>query len=246
MRFSSRVADYVAYRPSYPSEMYRFLANRLGLKGGSVVADLGSGTGIFAAPLLEMGCVVYGVEPNRAMREEAERAFSCFATFHSVAGTAEATTLPDASVDAVVAAQAFHWFDPETAAAECQRILRKGGHAAMVWNTRKTDGSPFLRAYEELLNQYGTDYAAVRHDRNEPQRLRVFFPHGYERVAFPNAQRLDGAGLRGRVLSSSYTPAADDPRRPVMLAALDRLFREYEQGGTVVIDYDTEVYFGRP
>jgi SAM-dependent methyltransferase len=219
----------------------------LGIRSGSVVADIGSGTGIFCQPLLEMGCVVYGVEPNEAMRREAERTLSPrYPSFHSVNGTAEATMLPSHSIDLVVAAQAFHWFDPLKAAEECRRILRPGAAAAMVWNTRKTDTSPFLRAYEDLLNEYGTDYGSVRHDRNESLRLAQFFPRGHERVVFPNAQHLDFAGLRGRLLSSSYTPADGDPRRAPMLSALQRLFDRHRQGGTVSIDYDTEVYHGVP
>ena len=246
-RFSDRVADYAAHRPRYPAAVFDFIRTNLGVMRGSVVADVGSGTGIFCEPLLEMGCVVFGVEPNQSMRAEAERALALrYPTFHSVAGTAEATTLPDHGVDLVVAAQAFHWFDVPKAAAECRRVLRDGASAAMVWNTRKTDTSPFLRAYEGLLNEFGTDYAAVRHDRNEADRLAQFFPRGYERVVFPNAQRLDLAGVRGRLLSSSYTPAAGDPRRAPMLAALDRIFAEHQYDGAVTIDYDTELYYGQP
>jgi len=246
-RFSSRVADYAAHRPRYPGALYEFLRGTLGVKAGAAVADLGSGTGIFAAPLLEAGCVVYCVEPNGPMRQQAERELSRrFADFHSVAGTAEATTLPDACVDFVVAAQAFHWFDPARAAAESRRVLRPDGMAAMVWNTRKLGGSEFLVDYEALLNRFGTDYAAVRHDRNEPARLAAYFARGHRRVTFPNAQRLDLAGLRGRVLSSSYTPGAGDPARADMLAALDELFSRHQRGGTVTIDYETELYYGRP
>jgi SAM-dependent methyltransferase len=246
-RFSDRVADYAAHRPRYPAAVYHFLRQRVGLGRGSVVADVGSGTGIFCEPLLGMGCVVYGVEPNAAMRREAERALAPrYPSFHSVAGTAEATTLPDRSVEFVVAAQAFHWFDPAKAAAECRRILRPGARAAMVWNKRETDTSPFLRDYEALLNEFGTDYAAVRHDHKEPDRLSQFFTRGYERVTFPNAQHLDLAGLRGRLLSSSYTPAAGDPRRAPMIAALDLVFERHQRDGTVSIDYETELYLGVP
>jgi SAM-dependent methyltransferase len=246
-RFSDRVADYAAHRPRYPAAVYEFLRERVGLRPGSIVADVGSGTGIFCEPLLDLGCAVSGVEPNEAMRREAERALGPrYPSFHSVAGTAEATTLSDHSVDLVVAAQAFHWFDPAGASAECVRILRPGAPAAMVWNKRSTDTSPFLRDYEALLNEFGTDYSAVRHDRQEPARLAQFFGHGYERVEFPNEQRLDLAGLRGRLMSSSYTPAAGDPRRAPMLAALDAVFDRHQRAGAVTIDYETELYLGVP
>jgi ubiquinone/menaquinone biosynthesis C-methylase UbiE len=246
-RFSSRVADYAAHRPRYPEALYRFLRDRLGVGPGRTVVDVGSGTGIFAEPLLEMGCPVYCVEPNTPMRAEAERTLgSKFRSFHSVDATAEATTLSDRCADLVTAAQAFHWFDPARFRDECRRLLRPGGRAALVWNSRKICGTPFLEAYEALLNEFGTDYAAVRHDCADPQRLRQFFADGFERVTFPNAQHLDEAGLRGRLLSSSYTPGPDDPRRPAMVAALTRLFERHQRSGTLSIDYDTELYFGTP
>lgn len=245
-RFTDRVADYVAHRPRYPAAVYAYLRERRGVGRGTVVADLGSGTGIFSKPLLELGCTVYGVEPNAAMRLAVHEIPRCTASYRGVPGTAEATGLAAGSVDLVVAAQAFHWFDPDKSAAECRRILRPGGAAALVWNTRRTDASPFLRGYEDLLNEFGTDYAMVRHDRNESARLQRFFAGDYERVAFPHEQRLDHAGLRGRLLSSSYTPAEADPRRPPMLAALDRLFDLHQVGGMVTIEYETELYHGVP
>ena len=223
------------------------MRQQLEIGPGSAIVDVGSGTGIFAKPLLDMGCTVFCVEPNQEMREEAERSLGPrFESFRSVAGTAEATTLPDDCADLVTAAQAFHWFDVGRFRDECRRLLRPGGQAALVWNSRKVGGTPFLEAYEALLNEFGTDYAAVRHDRADPQRLRQFFPAGFERVAFANEQRLDEAGLRGRLLSSSYTPLANDPRRDQLVFATSRLFDQYQDGGVVVIEYDTETYLGVP
>src|SRR5437899_1233764 len=130
-RFTDRVADYVRFRPHYPPAVFAELRDRLGLGAGSSVADVGSGTGISARPLLEMGCTVFAVEPNAAMRSAAEQWLGDFPRFQSIAGTAEATTLAEHSVDAVVAAQAFHWFDAASARREFQRILKPRGWVAL-------------------------------------------------------------------------------------------------------------------
>src|SRR4051794_38517305 len=105
-RFTSRVADYQRARPGYPAEVMTLLVREMGLRPEWVVADVGSGTGISAKPFLESGNVVYAVEPNQAMREAAEGALGGFSRFHSVNGSAEATTLANRSVDLVVAGQA--------------------------------------------------------------------------------------------------------------------------------------------
>ena len=117
-RFNNRVENYIAYRPKYPAAVAEFLRNELGLSAASVVADVGSGTGILSELLLRAGCTVFGVEPNEAMREAAEELLQAYPNFKSVHGTAEATTLDDSSVDFVTAGQAFHWFDIEGARRE--------------------------------------------------------------------------------------------------------------------------------
>ena len=243
-RFTERVADYAAHRPSYPPELIALLAREGVLRPVDVVADVGSGTGISSRPFLANGNVVYGVEPNAEMRGAAERLLSRYPGFRSVDGTAEGTTLPDRSVDLVIAGQAFHWFDPPRAAAEFRRVLRAGGKVALMWNTRKVGGSRFLEDYERLLMEFGTDYAAVRHDRLDEGRFDAFFAGPVERVTFPNGQSLDYDGLEGRLLSSSYTPAAGDARRAPMLRELRRLFDQHHLAGRVTIEYETEVYLG--
>src|SRR5271154_1515768 len=123
-RFSSRVEKYVRYRPSYPKEVVALLGKQCGLTAESVIADVASGTGIFTRLLLENGNRVFGVEPNAEMRRAGEEYLAAFPRFTSVAGTAEATTLPDHSVDIVTAAQAAHWFDRAKARREFVRILK--------------------------------------------------------------------------------------------------------------------------
>ena len=159
-RFTSRVDDYVRARPGYPPEVVRLLETECALGPGKSVADVGSGTGILTRDLLETGATVYAVEPNAAMREAAEAALEPLSPpgergrgegFVSLAATAEATTLPDAAVDLVIAAQAFHWFDRDAARQEFSRILREPRWVALVWNERAESGTPFLEGYETLL-----------------------------------------------------------------------------------------------
>jgi SAM-dependent methyltransferase len=244
-RFSDRVEDYARFRPGYPPAVLDVLRRETGLTPRHVVADLGSGTGLSARLFLEHGNEVLGVEPNRAMREAAERLLSGWPGFRSVAGTAEATTLPAGSVDLVVAAQAFHWFDAVATRAEVGRILKPGGWAALLWNTR-TGSTPFLREYDALLVRFGTDYQRIRHDQMGDEVL-AWFPRGAVlRRTVPNPQSLDLESLTGRLLSASYTPPAGHPDREPMLRALEALFRRYQEDGRVRFEYETRLYVGRP
>jgi SAM-dependent methyltransferase len=220
------------------------LREQLGFTQGWRVADIGSGTGIWSALLLEHGAAVFGVEPNAEMRAAAETALAEWPGFRSVEGSAELTTLADQSVDLVTAAQAFHWFDRERARVEFVRILRPPARLALIWNRRITAGTPFLVAYETLLEQHGTDYQQVRHDHLREDTIAAFFNGPYHRTRLPNHQLVGWPGLRGRVLSSSYVPPAGDPRCIPMLRALEQIFAEHQTDGQVRLEYDTEVYAG--
>ncbi len=242
-RFSNRVVDYVRYRPHYPDTLQRTLRDRAGLWPGSVVADVGSGTGISSRMFLDLGCTVHAVEPNADMRRAAEQWLGGRHSFHSVDARAEDTTLPEASVDLIAAGQAFHWFDPVKAKKQFARILKPGGHVALFWNTRRTGGTAFMRAYEALLKRFGTDYQQVP---RSPSSLGLdgLFDQPCERHVFDHHQMLDLTSLRGRLLSSSYSPAEGHPNHIPMLAELERMFRTHAENGSVRIEYDTELYVG--
>lgn len=245
-RFSSRVANYVRYRPSYPPAVLQCLKTECGLAESWTVADVGSGTGIWTRMLLENGNEVFAVEPNGPMREAGERFLMKHPRFHSIAGTAEATALEAASVNLVTAAQAFHWFDSARCRREFSRILRAGGWIALIWNERLTEAAPLLSDYEEFLKEFATDYETVDHRRIDGGALRRFFGGAFESRVFPNAQRLDFDGLKGRLLSSSYAPESSHPRHEEMLAALRKIFERHQAGGEVAFEYETKLYFGRP
>lgn len=244
-RFSDRVENYVRYRPGYPAEALRVLQDECGLAATDVIADIASGTGIWTRMMLENGNPVFGVEPNAEMRQAGERLLAGFQRFTSVAGTAEATTLPDAVAHFVTTAQAAHWFDRERSRREFVRILRPGGWLVLLWNERITDSTPFLRDYEQLLLTYGTDYEEVRHERTTAAVNEFFDPAPFQERVYAMRQEFDYAGLEGRLLSSSYAPGPEHPGHRPMLSELRRIFDEHAEAGRVAFDYNTRVYFGQ-
>jgi SAM-dependent methyltransferase len=244
-RFSNRVENYIAYRPHYPREILECLRDDCGLNAQSIIADIGSGTGILSELFLANGNHVFGVEPNLEMREAGERLLGAERRFTSIAATAEATTLSDRSVDFVTAGQAFHWFDPESCRKEFRRILRPNGWVVLIWNDRRTEATPFLKAYEQLLLAHATDYEQVNHKRIDTAALREFLGAEPVRKIIPNYQHFDLASLRGRLMSSSYVPDAGQPGQAEMMEALNRLFESHQEEGRVTFEYDTLVYYGR-
>jgi SAM-dependent methyltransferase len=215
-RFSSRVVDYIRYRPGYPPEVAELLKSECGLGPDSVVADIASGTGLFTHLLLEQGCQVFGVEPNAEMRHAGEQFLAPCSRFHSVAGTAEATTLAEHCVDMVTAAQAAHWFERVKTRQEFVRILKPGGWLVLLWNERRTDSTPFLREYEQLLRTYGTDYQDVRHEHTTASIDSFFAPAPFQTRVFDSRQ-----------------------------AELRRIFDQHQKQDRVAMEYNTRVYCGK-
>lgn len=244
-RFSSRVANYVRYRPGYPPEIVELLKKECGLTRDSIIADIAFGTGIFTRILLEDGNRVIGVEPNDDMRRAGEEFLAQYSRFTSVTGTAEATTLPDHSVDIITAAQAAHWFDCESASREFHRILRPGGWLVLVWNDRRLDATRFARDYENLVITYGTDYLEVRHQGANRSTDALFGSSSFQVREFEMRQEFDYPALEGRLLSSSYAPQPGHPNHGPMLAELRRIFDAHQTNGHVTFEHDTRVFYGR-
>jgi SAM-dependent methyltransferase len=244
-RFSDRVEKYVLYRPGYPSEAFQTLKTECGLVPDNVVADVAFGTGLWTRLVLENGNAVFGIEPNAEMRAAGERLLAKFPDFTSVAGSAEATTLPDHSVDFVTAAQAAHWFDRRRARQEFVRILKPGGWLVLIWNERVTESTPFLRDYERLLLTYGTDYTEVRHERTTDSVNEFYDPVPFQQRVFDMCQEFDYAGVEGRLLSSSYAPGPEHPQHAPMLQELKRVFDAHAVKGRATFEYTTRLYFGR-
>jgi ubiquinone/menaquinone biosynthesis C-methylase UbiE len=245
-RFSDRVQDYIQYRPSYPSAMVEFIESACELQPGSIVADIGAGTGIFTKLLLERGYKVFAIEPNAEMLSAAEQLLASYPGLTGLPGTGEHTGLPDRSIDCITVAQAFHWFDQTLTRQEFIRILKPGGRVVVIWNNRKIDSSPFLQDYEQLLNTFAPEYSFVKARNVSQEQLQSFFAPGKIQVAtFDNAQQFNFEGLLGRMLSSSYVPKEDQPQYTEMVEQLRSLFATHQSEGMVSIEYDTVVYYGQ-
>ncbi|QDT45857.1 hypothetical protein Pan241w_59850 [Gimesia alba] len=244
-RFSDRVDNYIKYRPDYPTQVLETLKTNCGLSSDSLIADIGSGTGISTRLFLDNQNTVYAIEPNAEMRQAAENFFKDNPHFHSVNATAEETHLPGDLFDFVIAGQAFHWFDQKQAKLEFQRILKPQSWVVLLWNERKVDTTLFLVAYEKMLLDFATDYKEVNHTQISHEDFARFFdPHPLHTHTLPNSQTFDFESLKGRLLSSSYCPNEGQPGYEPMMKRLQDIFEEHQTEGSVLFEYDTTLYFG--
>ena len=244
--FGPKSGDYAAARPGYPPEVFARLVE-CGLLGPArVVADIGSGTGLFSRDLLAHCAVLYAVEPNAAMRQAAEALLGAAVGFRSVDGSAEVTTLPVASVDLVTAAQAFHWFEPEGARREFRRILRPGGGVVFAWNMRLlTD--PLQAALEEVFDEFGGDARAVVQAAEDRGHIEDWFGVApYEVWEIAHEQVVTAYGLLALVLSRSYMPPRETPAGEEVARRIGGIFERHAQEGRVVVRYTTAVHVGSP
>jgi SAM-dependent methyltransferase len=239
--FDRAARDYDAGRPGYPAASVAIVADTLALGPGRRVADVAAGTGKLTRELVATGADVVAVEPSAPMREQLRRAVPD-GSLEVIDGTAEALPLPDASVDAMTVAQAFHWFDGDAALAEAHRVLRPGGRYAVVFNRRDV-ATPVQGTLDELLAPYRGDTPSwATHDWDAPlaatERFRPVATH-----AEPWVQHLDLEGLVARVASVSFVARLDEAARGRVLAAVRDLHARSrsDDAGRVALHYVTEV-----
>jgi ubiquinone/menaquinone biosynthesis C-methylase UbiE len=243
-RFSDRVEAYVQFRPGYPSALVQTLLQKTPLETGAVVADVGSGTGIFTQLLLDQRLKVFAIEPNANMRNAAEVLFADYPHFTSIDAPAENTGLADNSLDLITAAQAFHWFNNAATKAEFRRLLKPDGKLALIWNKRKVS-QPFQHAYDAVLKAYIPEYGVVNQINLTESDIAEFFDDGHmELLRFDNSQQLTFSGLLGRLKSSSYCPAENSPQYPSLAAELAALFEQFALNNVVDFQYETQLYLG--
>ena len=238
-RFTGRVRAYAQYRREYPAaNILGFLQTHCALQPEWRVADVAAGTGMLTQVFLTGGNTVVAIEPNAEMREVCEGLRAEWPQLSVLEGTAEATGLAAASVEMVAAGRAFHWFDPERAAAEFRRVLVPGGWVVLVSSGRKKEDTERGRAFEALLVEHGTDgeYAARRRMREAGcgDFLRgLGHPERYGRVVFEEGWRMGLEEFRGIVQSVSCAPLEGDPRYPGMQRALEDFFARWSEGGAL-------------
>jgi hypothetical protein len=244
-RFSDRVAAYVKYRPHYPESIIALLKERFGLQPRWTVADIGSGTGLSSERFLAYGCSVIGVEPNDEMRAAAEAAYAAVPNFMSSAGKAEATGIPDASIDLYISGQAFHWFDRPAARLEALRILAAPKRALVMWNDWNVSDSPFHRDYGEFLDRRMPERKESDHRNLTEADFDAFFGRfRWTRATIDNGQAVDLEGLGGRLLSASYAPKPGDPGYEETMAELGEIFDRHAIVGSVDFGYKTIIFMG--
>jgi SAM-dependent methyltransferase len=239
-RFTGLADTYARNRPDYPAAAVEHIIQHCGLGGDALLVDVGCGTGISTRLFAARGVQVIGIEPNDDMLARAEAAPGV----RYRKGTAEATGLDDGCAAAVLAAQAFHWFDAPAALREFHRVLRPGGWAALVWNERD-ERDPFTAAYGAVVRT-GPDAAAVEGPRLRAGSVLLNTPLFVEahKVTFGHEQPVDEGGLLGRAFSASYAPR-EPAAVEVFAARLRDVFARFQRDGRAVLRYETSVYLGR-
>lgn len=241
-RFSNRAENYARFRPGYPEAMFDFIEQTLHLHPEDCIVDIGSGTGLFAEPLLKRGHQVVCLEPNDEMRKAGEERLKKYPAFQSIESTAEHTGLSENSVDLITIAQTFHWLDPIAARIESKRVLKPYGQVLLAWN-RQTDQSTFEKEYTALRERYRIGEPGPQ--QIDPVLINAFFAPGTPHThVFPNKQLLDFEALKGQLLSKSYIPLPGHERYDDMITDLIKLFVTYNENGLVTIEYETMLFWG--
>lgn len=242
--FSGKSSSYSRFRPGYPRSLITRLEDMIGMNPLTVVADIGSGTGILSRLFIENGNIVYGVEPNDEMRQLSATSLRAFPEFHAVSGTGEKTGLPGHSIDLVVCGQAFHWLNPDAAREEFRRILVEDGKVALMWNDRVQDENSFNSEYEVICKKYSPKYHSSGSTVMSTDVFGKFFKGSYATLELDNYQELSMEGVLGRYLSASYSIGSGHPDYENLVSSLELAFKKYQNNEKVRLKYTTRVFLG--
>ena len=271
-RFSGRAEAYTKYRSSYPPEAVAVSADYFKLPHGAKIADLGSGTGIVSALILEtlqkQNVKVLGVEPNKDMRDAQEASLKSQiedGTFESVNGSAEATNLPDHSIDLVFVAAAFHWFNPLAFRKECLRIIKSSGNAVddasvqgapiaiitrhhrPLSDIRDPKARKLAENMREMAGRSGATHTHEMHDiKFSPASMRTFFGHDeYKTQVYELTRKMDLQQIKGRMKSQSSMPEEGSERWDRLMVDVEECYEKFkDQDGTVELFNDLQLIYG--
>ena len=244
-KFDSKGSVYAKGRPAYPEKMFEYLLDEKMITPNAVIADVGSGTGIFTAQIAPLVSQVFAIEPNADMREKAELCFGEFSNITSVNGSAENTTLPPSSVHLITVAQAFHWFDRDLFKRECKRILTDIGKVLLVWNDRNTS-APIIQDNFAVNEKYCPNFKGSSNGIDfSKDGFRDFFKGEFDLLEFENNFVYDKEAFVSRNLSSSYAPKTGDTYYDDYVKAIIEVFDNRSINGVVDYPYITRCYIGR-
>jgi SAM-dependent methyltransferase len=233
LSFGTVAAEYAAQRPGYPPDAVAFLVG-----DGGRVLDLGAGTGLLTAVVLDAGHDVVAVDPSPQMLGELAGRLP---TVTTAVGSAEAIPVGDASVDVVVAGQAAHWFEPAPAAREIRRVLRPGGTLGLVWNSRD-ERVAWVGALGELITAESRDHEA---DQGVVHRFAEELSAGVDVLESVIVQQVTPEDVVAGIATRSYVALMDDVRRETFLAGIRTLLAEHPdtRGRTLLeLPYVTRAY----
>jgi SAM-dependent methyltransferase len=244
-RFTTKAERYAHYRWGYPQEAIQAILDITGLGLHAVVADIGSGTGLLTKEFVNRVAKIYAVEPNASMRQYAEKLLDQQPAFISVDGTAEATTLPDHSVDLITVGQAIHWFEPEAAFREFCRIIKPEGWLATLFH--KVENQEFFEAVRPFSTvEYGWDPNPSPKPRYGDSHVDFYFGTGNGlKRHFPQVWRESWEIFLGAILSDSHSPDDTHPAFPKLVSALRGAFDHLSKDGYVEVLGGTELILGR-
>ena len=241
--FNRKAVSYARYRPSYPKGAVDLLLS-LPEKEKPVIADIGSGTGKMSELLIEKAGRLYAVEPNADMREAAEHNLGKNENYVSVNAAAEDTGLDSGSVDLIIAAESYHWFDSEKTRLEFKRILKDKGYVMLLWNEFGND--PYEKEDREIEDKYRICKKLSKSGLTREDRAKNLFGAGnYKSMKFDNTMKQTFEEFLGGKLSASYSPDVSDANYPEYEKDIRGLFDKYSSKGLIESRITTVCFWGQ-
>lgn len=243
--YSSRAVKYAKYRWDYAPQAIQAILDVTRISTEATIADIGAGTGILTKHFAGIARRVFAIEPNAEMRHMAARILAPYPACRTIDARAEATTLPDHSIDLITVAQAIHWFEPETAREEFLRILKADGWLAILRNYETDKG---LRdAVAQILTQE-QDVDPSQTNRPAARKPLCFFygSDDFQRLTFSFTIQETWEEFMGALSSASYSPPEDSPLYAKLERAAREVFDRFGSAGLLAVHGATELCLGQP